>query len=302
MSEKIHIYSIQEMLQLLDHDFQESGLYVDFKQQLTDHPLQHPYRTTNYTILLIVEGVMDVQLNLTTYKLEQNQLVLVPPQTLIYFKNFNEQLEFITLSFDKKFAINHTQNEKSDFTLLASSKVQHLLLDHVQLNFLVNLCELIDQKNKQKSSFPYFIEAIHHLFALFLLELKATSQHNNFLLQEHLSRKEQLTLSFLATLKIHFKKEKKVRFYADELCVSDRYLAKVIKEVTSKTIGELIDQALIVEAQLLLANTTLTIKQIADELQFTSTSFFGKFFKRQLGYAPRNYRKQFGKKELLKSP
>jgi AraC-like DNA-binding protein/quercetin dioxygenase-like cupin family protein len=293
MPDKIHNYSIQDMLQLLEHDFQESGLYVDFKQYLSDHPLQHPYRTANYTILLILEGNMAVQLDLTKHELRQNALVIVPPQTVIYFKKFSPDLVFITLSFDKTFAITHTQNEKSDFSLLASSKVHHLLLDDRQLKTLVNLCELVDQKNKQKSDFQYYLTSIQHLFALILLELKAISQHQNLILHEHISRKEQLALLFLEALQTHFRTEKQVRFYAAELCVSDRYLAKVIKEVTSKTIGELIDQAIIIEAQLLLTNTTLTIMEIADELHFNSTSFFGKFFKRKVGCSPGQYRKQF---------
>ena len=293
MLDKIHNYSIQDILQLLEHDFQESGLYVDFTQQLSDHPLQYPYRTANYTILLLQEGTMTVQLDLVTYELKQNTLVIVPPHTVIYFKNFCTDLVFITLSFDKTFAITHTQNEKSDFSLLASSKVHHLLLDDRQLTILVNLCELIDQKNKQKADFQYYIASIHHLFALLLLELKAISQHQNPIIQEHISRKEHLTLLFLETLQTHFRTEKQVRFYATTLCVSDRYLAKVIKEVTSKTIGELIDQAIVIEAQLLLTNTTLTIMEIADELHFNSTSFFGKFFKRKVGCSPGQYRKQF---------
>lgn len=293
MPDKIHNYSIQDMLQLLEHDFQESGLYVDFKQYLSEHPLQHPYRTANYTIMLILEGNMTVQLDLTKYELQQNALVIVPPQTVIYFKKFSVDLVFITLSFDKTFAITHTQNEKSDFSLLASSKVHHLLLDDRQLKTLVNLCELVDQKNKQKSDFQYYLISIQHLFALILLELKAISQHQNLILHEHISRKEQLTLLFLETLQTHFRTEKQVHFYAAKLCVSDRYLAKVIKEVTSKTIGELIDQAIIIEAQLLLTNTTLTIMEIADELHFNSTSFFGKFFKRKVGCSPGQYRKQF---------
>ncbi|WP_231738155.1 helix-turn-helix domain-containing protein [Myroides odoratus] len=293
MLDKIHNYSIQDILQLLEHDFQESGLYVDFTQQLSDHPLQHPYRTANYTILLLQEGTMTVQLDLVTYELKQNTLVIVPPHTVIYFKSFCTDLVFITLSFDKTFAITHTQNEKSDFSLLASSKVHHLLLDDRQLPILVNLCELIDQKNKQKADFQYYIASIHHLFALLLLELKAISQHQNPIIQEHISRKEHLTLLFLEALQTHFRTEKQVRFYAATLCVSDRYLAKVIKEVTSKTIGELIDQAIVIEAQLLLTNTTLTIMEIADELHFNSTSFFGKFFKRKVGCSPGQYRKQF---------
>ncbi|MDM1408412.1 helix-turn-helix domain-containing protein [Myroides sp. DF42-4-2] len=290
MSDQIYNYSIQDMLQLLEHDFQESGLYLDFRRNYSDNPLKHPYRNHNYTLIIVTQGTIEVQLDLISYQLAAHTLALIPPQTVIYFKQLSDDLHFVTLSFDKSFAIDHTQNEKSDFTLLAPHTVTHLGLSDEQLQTLLTLCELMDQKNKQKDSIPQYIEAIHHLFAVFLLELKAISVANNTDLKERTSRKEHLTLHFLETLQLHFKKEKNIRFYADELCVSERYLAKVVKEVTSKTIGELIDKAVILEAQLLLSNSSLSIGEIADVLNFNTTSFFGKFFKRNVGCSPRAYR------------
>lgn len=293
MPDQIYNYSIHDMLQLLEHDFQESGLYLDFRRNFSDNPLQHPYRNHNYTLLLVVQGTIEVQLDLITYQLKANTLTLVPPQTVIYFQHLTDDLHFVTLSFDKSFAINHTQSEKSDFTLLAPHTVNHLQLTEKQRKTLFTLCELMDQKNKQKKFFPHYIEAIHHLFAVFLIELKAISLENNTSLKERTSRKEHLTLLFLETLQLHFRKEKNIRFYADELCISERYLAKVVKEVTSKTMGELIDNAVILEAQLLLTNSSLSIAEIADLLNFSTTSFFGKFFKRNVGCSPRAYRKKF---------
>lgn len=293
MPDQIYNYSIHDMLQLLEHDFQASGLYLDFRRNFADNPLQHPYRNHNYTLLFVTQGSIEVQLDLIPYQVEAHTLALIPPQTVIYFKHLSEDLHFVTLSFDKTFAIDHTQSEKSDFTLLAPHTVNHLRLTAPQQKTLLTLCELMDQKNKQKHSFPQYIEAIHHLFAVFLLELKAISVENNTDFKERTSRKEHLTLLFLETLQLHFKKEKNIRFYADELCVSERYLAKVVKEVTAKTMGELIDNAVILEAQLLLTNSSLSIAEIADSLNFATTSFFGKFFKRIVGCSPRAYRKQF---------
>lgn len=280
------------MLRLLEHDFQESGLYVDFKHNISTNPLLHPYRTQNYTLLLVLEGSIDLQLDLLPYQLQAHTLVVIPPQTVIYFKAFKENLHFVTLSFDKAFAINHTQSEKSDFTLLATQSVCHFQLTAVQKQTLLTLCQLMDQKNKQKATFNAYIEAIHHLFALFLLELQAISKSNHTHLQTRTSRKEQLTLLFLASLQRNFKSEKLIRFYAEELCISERYLAKAIKEVTSKTIGQLIDNAVLLEAQLLLTNTTRSIAEIADDLNFSTLSFFGAFFKRKVGCSPRMYRKR----------
>jgi len=265
-----------------------------FIQKMRTHsnPFVHPYRSENYTILLVNQGYIDVQLDLALYHLEKNSITLIPPKSVIYFQQFSKDLHFVTLSFSKAFAIHHTQQEKNAFTQLASPAVHQLKSTSIQQQTVLNLCDLVDQKNKQKNQFPSYKEAIYHLFALFLLELQEISKSNPTALKQKATRKEQLTLQFLEQVQANFRTEKKIRFYANELCVSERYLAKVIKEKTSKTIGELIDQAQVVEAQLLLVNSTLSITEIAESLHFTTTSFFGKFFKRKVGCSPRAYRKK----------
>ena len=92
-------------------------------------------------------------------------------------------------------------------------------------------------------------------------------------------------------LENNFKKERSVQFYADKLFVTTGHLTKVLKDVGGKTAGELIDDAVIMEARILLANPSLTITQVADELQFTDQSIFGKFFKKKIGSSPSKYRK-----------
>ncbi|MDR0228722.1 MAG: helix-turn-helix domain-containing protein [Flavobacteriaceae bacterium] len=292
MTDQIYNYTIKDMLRLLEHDFQESGIYIDFRSGLDYNPLKYPYRNNNYTVLLIVSGSIDVQLNLIEYHLQHLSLTIIPPQSVIFFKDFSSDIDFVTLSFDKKFAIEQIQNEKGSFTLLAPNTINKLQLTLEQQNTLLSLCTLIHQKNVQKDLFINYKEAINHLFSLFLLELTDISSLNNTILKNKLSRKESLTIAFLELLKQHFRTEKLIRFYAEKLCVSENYLAKVVKEISGKTIGELIDYAIIVEAQLLLANSTLNIAEIAESLHFNNTSFFGKFFKRNVGCSPSNYRKQ----------
>ncbi|MDR2223613.1 MAG: helix-turn-helix transcriptional regulator [Flavobacteriaceae bacterium] len=292
MPDKIHNYTIKDILRLLEYDFQESGIYIDNRSGLDYNPLKHPYRNNNFTILFVTNGSIDVQLNLIEYHLQASSITIIPPQSVIYFKDFSSDIHFITLSFDKKFAIEHTQHEKSSFTLLAPQSINKLLMTSEQQTTLLSLCTLIHQKNTQKEYFDSYKDAINHLFALFLLELMHISHANNKALKKKVTRKENLTISFIELLQQHFRTEKFIRFYADQLYVSESYLAKVIKEVTGKTMGELIDHAIIIEAQLLLANSTLSIAEIADSLQFNTTSFFGKFFKRNVGCSPRAYRKQ----------
>lgn len=68
------------------------------------------------------------------------------------------------------------------------------------------------------------------------------------------------------------------------------HLAKVLKEVTGKTTVELINDAILFEAKVLLSTSELSISPIASELDFMEQSIFGKFFKRHTGTSPSQYR------------
>ena len=110
-------------------------------------------------------------------------------------------------------------------------------------------------------------------------------------LEADLTRQEKLALRFLKLLNENFKQERTVQFYADILCLTPGYLSKVLKTVSKKTAGQLIDEAVIMESKLLLKNQTLSISEVADELQFSDQSFFGKYFKKHTGHSPSKFRK-----------
>ncbi|PUV24528.1 helix-turn-helix domain-containing protein [Sphingobacterium athyrii] len=57
------------------------------------------------------------------------------------------------------------------------------------------------------------------------------------------------------------------------------HLAKVLKEVTGKTTVELINDAILFEAKVLLSTSELSISQIASELDFMEQSILGIFLK-----------------------
>ena len=53
-----------------------------------------------------------------------------------------------------------------------------------------------------------------------------------------------------------------------------------------------INRSVILEAKVLLKHSNKMIYEIADELDFPSTSFFCKFFKKNTGLTPMEYQKQ----------
>lgn len=102
------------------------------------------------------------------------------------------------------------------------------------------------------------------------------------------SRKEYIFERFYESLVQSYQSERSVKFYADQLCLTPKHLSGVVKEVSGKTVGEWIDELVILEAKALLNSSSMNIQEIADRLNFANQSFFGKYFKHIPVCLPKN--------------
>lgn len=84
---------------------------------------------------------------------------------------------------------------------------------------------------------------------------------------------------------------REVEWYAGELCISAKHLSEVVKSISGLTAGQWISTFVMVETKTLLHDSTLSIKQIAQQMNFASQSALGKYFKNVTGISPTNYRK-----------
>ena len=83
-----------------------------------------------------------------------------------------------------------------------------------------------------------------------------------------------------------------MKFYADKLSITPRYLSQITRKVTGKTPKHLIDSYIMKEIEELLLSTALTIQQIAYKLGFISETAFCKYFKSQRKISPQKFRTQ----------
>ncbi len=105
------------------------------------------------------------------------------------------------------------------------------------------------------------------------------------------SRAEVLFTQFIRLVEMNCRHERRVSWYAQQLCITPKYLSEAVKHVSRRTPNEWIDNYVILEARVLLKNTTKTIKEITKELHFPNQSFLGKYFKEHVGMSPSEYRK-----------
>lgn len=105
-------------------------------------------------------------------------------------------------------------------------------------------------------------------------------------------RSSELYNELLDAIVEHHREASDVRYYADLLNVSSRYLAQVTRRISGKSPKAIIDDYLIHEIELQLKSTDNTVQEIAYRFGFSSQAHFTKFFKKLKGVSPTEFRKR----------
>ena len=104
------------------------------------------------------------------------------------------------------------------------------------------------------------------------------------------NRGEELFHKFINCIHAHYLDQKEVSFYANELCISPRYLSTITRQVAGESAKTIIDRHIILETKVLLRTTEMTVQEITNHLNFPSQSYLGRYFKKHTGESPIEYR------------
>jgi len=110
--------------------------------------------------------------------------------------------------------------------------------------------------------------------------------------EKPISRYEIIYSQFISLLFEHYKTERSMNFYAEQLHLTPKYFSKMIKQVNGLSATEWIDEMVVMGAKAMLKSTSLSIAQISDELNFANPSFFGTYFKKKTKMTPLEYRQE----------
>lgn len=269
------------------HDF----LVSDEQHYLRIHDV--PMHVDGYLIGICTQGTIQMEINLEVYKGSVHSMIITTPHPVLKVLQTSTDFRCRFIVFSRRFLTANYLNphllDMFQFCTAGAIPVVHLRpeeAEQLQAQF-VYIWERF-----RKTGHPFRKEITGNLLMALLYDFEAAYQTHFRTVQKKMSRKEELNLKFHELLFRHFRQEHGVRFYADKLFVTPKYLTEIVKEVTGRSAGEWVDAALAVEAQALLQNPELSIQQVANTLNFPDQSSFGKFFKKQVGTAPLAYRKK----------
>lgn len=254
-------------------------------------------RFDGYLVLFCVKGALHVSVNMDDFEIRDNMMFFGVPGSIFRFEeiagNTETDSRYIVVAMSRDFVsglgINQHKLFSDGITLLDSP---YLNLGGEDVKFAGRFLELL--VNVLKSDSEYRMETVNSLLSsLFYYIAGVWKKHmaeNNVITQGQSARGRMVFEQFIRLVGEHHVRYRNVGFYADKLCLTPKYLSKLIKTASGRSAPEWIDSYVVMEAKNLLKYSNITIKEIVYRLNFPNQSVFYKFFKARTGMTPSEYR------------
>ncbi|MDR1259590.1 MAG: helix-turn-helix domain-containing protein [Tannerellaceae bacterium] len=263
--------------------------FILFDSFVLDSAPEYPYKINISVVILCRKGYMKGSVNLEKFVAQAPCIVVLNRGQILQHEYTSEDFSGMFLIMSEQF-INHLMENmhKRASLQLAFAGNPYMPLNESDLESVTDYYNMLE-KTKNIDDLSIRKEMVKHLTLAFLSLLTYRSNILASYMQQ--SKKSVLVNKFLNLVQENFREQREVGFYADRLCLTPKYLSKVIKDNSGYFASEWIGNRVILEAKALVKSTSMTIRQISDELNFPSQSFFGKYFKRRMGVSPGEYRK-----------
>ena len=264
--------------------------YVSTGKKRLDFP-QKPFRMDYYSLCICMGGDMVIAIDGQQHFVKQFAVLLARPATVIAFQDNSEDFKMKLLFFEKEFLLKNISDpfiiERLTFFKDRSYELIHL--NEQQANKLIRLMEYLDSKIHADLKFrDEIVRTIIFNLLLETAEFLSAIEVTCDLVSEN---SKDTYFRFLNLVMDNITQHKAVRYYAQKLHVSNKYLIEIVKKAAGKTPHEIIDAHLLKEAVVLLGNPAVNITDIAYRLRFNSVSAFGRFFKKHASISPTDYRR-----------
>ena len=242
-------------------------------------------------------GSVEVSLEGCHYHIKPGDVYIYMASTLVHLLHKSEDAEGIMVEVDFYYIlpiVNKVINVESQLFMRKNPCVSLSGEQCAHFEYLLNnLWDRINAEDCQKENVQYqhlkleLIKSMGQTICYEILNMYFTNQPLQPLQQ---GKKDVVFQNFMLSLFRFYRKERDVSFYARMQHITPRYFSAIIKEKTGDSALQWIVRMVITEAKQLLEESDLSIKDIADQLNFPTQSFFGKYFKQYVGVSPKEYR------------
>ncbi|MFP3596858.1 helix-turn-helix domain-containing protein [Chryseobacterium sp. SIMBA_029] len=249
------------------------------------------FQTRFHTHLYCQRGSVKFVFNGQTYHCKKGEFIFWLAGLDVSDLSFSENFTATVLFVDRDLLTENFPSLTGSIDAILHSKENPILHPEKKdtEKILKNFQLLYDKS--QETNHRFHEEVLKLQMQLFILEMW-------HIFTDELDRRKRSLQSgtlyerFTQLVQEHCMKEREVRFYSDKLNITPKYLNYICKVNTHITASQWIQRYAKERITLLLQDKNLNISEIADEMEFSSRSFFTRYVKKLLGVSPKEYRER----------
>ena len=191
------------------------------------------------------------------------------------------------VAFDKEFLALHDNASLARLPIVRNEQNTHeLLLSEADIAFTEDMLAKIQKEYsepgewQQRMITAYLTLLLTYLSRLYSEQFESITSSNE----------KSLLKKYQTAIEENFRAIHQVSEYAALLYVSPGHLREVIKAQSGKPAIAHIQERMVLEARRMLFHTEYSLKEIGFDLGFSDASYFSRFFKRETGVTPAEYR------------
>lgn len=271
--------------------FDNFGRFMDPELRKLAEGYCFPTHTDITIIILCTKGETRIKVNLKEESVQQNNVLIILPGCIFEINYISQDFEGAVMLLDSNVMLLNEDAVLSMSLRRYLSSHHNMLVSSDNIDYFKNLYCMIKHALQEKENVfrsqivSKFCQILVYSACHIFLQSppKGINQENN--------RKQEIFDKFIRVVESYYMKEHRIKFYADAMCLSAKYLSSVIKEVSGKYASDWVDEYIILEAKALLKQKGINIQMVSDKLNFPNQSFFGRYFKQHTGYSPKAYKK-----------
>ncbi|MDP3180736.1 MAG: AraC family transcriptional regulator [Bacteroidota bacterium] len=287
VSEQIPVYSLPDFS---SPERKSQQFQVEVFDANRHFSVKYPHRHDFFEVLYLMKGSGYHVIDANKYDIKPPCVFFMSPGQAHKLELSNDIEGFIFIFTSDFYLLNRSnQNSLIEFPFFYTIHQDNpplLLENESDIHFLESLFrQSIAEINRPGD---YFLEMLRSILDLILTTCAARYQMNESLLNK--GKGQILVKRFFHLVEENHQKNLSLSDYSRMIGVTPNHLTQTVKLLTGKTSSQIIKAKQLLEIKRLLVHTNLSVSEIANQLHFEDQSYFSKFFKRETGITPIQYR------------
>ena len=255
---------------------------------LKPHDMTFPYRVAFHLILFVESGRIDCRMNMKEYRIEGCAIFLSAAGIVMDSLTYQAGTRFLIIAYNDESELLPPTSRSARIIRSATYTPLLVPVDKGRMDRYLQLLRVVQHVAEGGPDYSFkedMVEGFTKVIAAGIARI---------IMERSGDRKESgsgpdLLRRFIYSVQRNCSRHRDLEFYSKELCVTPKYLSRIVSETSGWTASEIIRDNVIPQARLLLSSGKYNVQQVSNLMSFPNASYFGRYFLKATGMTPRQY-------------